>query len=310
VEHVGDWAVVADSRSAFAAVRRAEAGPSLADVPQFQKAMDELDGDALAVAYAGGGRPQLLPGAVRGLAFVAGLPETIAARLAAEDDAVRLQVHLQQREPTPVYRPQLIRDVPSGALLAVSFKNPQRLLERLASEPTLREATAALERGLGVSIGALAPALRGEGVLYVTQDALLPTFVLEVASENPDAAARVLRRVAARSTALPFQVFQRGNRVFLSNGRPLQASVGPRLVDDAPFKDALAAADTPEQVTWLAYADLHRLLPILQVISQVTGAAGTAPKSEQQAVDRLGTVVAFGARSGSATTVELRVTRH
>jgi hypothetical protein len=310
VEGVGDWAVVADSEGAFDAVRRAEAGRSLADVQQFQRAMEQLDGNSLAVAYAGGGRSQLLSGKLRGLAFVAGLPDTVAARLAAEDDAVRLQVRLnQQREPASAYRPRLLRDVPSGALLAVSFKNPQRLLERLAAEPTLRDATAAIDRALGVSVAALAPALRGEGVLYVTQATLLPTFVLEVASENPDAAARVLRRVAAKSTTLPLQVFQRGDRVFLSNGRPLPTPAGGRLVDDRQFKDALSAADTPEQVTWLAYADLHRLLPVLQVLSQTLGSRRSAPRSERPALDRLGTLIAFGARSGSATTVEIRIAR-
>jgi hypothetical protein len=310
VRHVGDWAVVADSTDAFAAVSRAETGRSLADVPQFQRAMEQLGRNALVVAYVGGRGSQLLSGKLRGLAYVAGLPETIAARLAAEDDAVRLQVHLQQRKPAPAYRPRLMGDVPSGALLAVSFKNAQRLLERLALEPTLHDAAAGLERALGVSIGALAPVLRGEGVFYVTQGVLLPTFVLEVESQNPAEAEHILRRLASKSTMLPLGVFTRGNRVFLSNGRPLQVSAGPKLVDDPPFKDALAAADTPEDVTWLAYADLHRLVPVLQTLSQALGSGGTQPRTEAPALDRLGTIVAFGARSGSTTSVELRVTRH
>jgi hypothetical protein len=308
VQHVGDWAVVADSRAAFAAVNRAEAGRSLADVPQFQRAMEHLDGDALAVAYAGGGTSQLLPGKVRGLALVTGLPETMAARLAAEDDAVRLQVRLELREPAPVYRPRLLRDVPSGAMLAVSFKNPQRLLERLALEPTLHDIVARVERALGLSVAELAPALRGEGVFFVTQGALLPTFVLEVEAQQPEAAVRVLRRLAAKSTTLPLTVSRRGNRVFLSNGLPLQAAPGPRLVDDASFKDALAAADTPEEVTWLAYVDLPRLLPVAQALFEVLG-GGKPSAADTRLLDRIGTVVAFGARSGSTTRVEFRVAR-
>jgi hypothetical protein len=310
VRHVGDWAVVADSDGAFDAVSRAEAGRSLADVPKFRSAMDELGGGSLAVAYAGGGRSQLLAGKLRGLAFAAGLPETIAARVATEDGAIRLQARLQQREPAPVYRPRLLNDVPSGAMLAVSFKNPQRLLERLALEPTLRDATAGLKRTLGVSLGQLAPVLRGEGVFYVAQGLLLPTFVLEIESQNPDKAAGVLRRLAAKSRTVPLGVYKRGNRVFLSNGMALQALAGPKLVDDTPFKDALAAADTPDEVTWLAYADLHRLLPVLQALTQTLGKGSMPSSGDKAKLDRLGTLVAYGARSGSTARVELRVTRH
>jgi hypothetical protein len=308
VRRVGDWSVVADSEDAFAAVRQAEAGRSLADVPQYQRTTAQLGGDALAVAYADGDRLQQLSGELRGLALVAGLPEAVGARVAADDDAVGLQLRLVQRQPAPVYKPRLLRDVPSGAMLAVSFKNPQRLLERLALEPTLHADVARVERMLGISLAELAPALRGESVLYVTQGVLLPTFVLEVEAQQPEAAVRALRRVAAKSTTLPLNVSRRGNRVFLSNGLPLQASGAPKLVDDASFKDALAAADTPQEVTWLAYVDLPRLLPVVQALSQALGGGKVSP-ADTQRLDGLRNVVAFGARSGSTTRVELRAAR-
>jgi hypothetical protein len=70
-----------------------------------------------------------------------------------------------------------------------------------------------------------------------------------------------------------------------------------RLVDDQTFKDALAAADVPDEVSWLAYADVQRLAPIVQALTQLIG--GTPPREEQKRrLERLGTLTAFGARSG------------
>lgn len=101
VERIGDWSVVADSAEAFAAVRRAESGRSLGDVADFRAAQAQLDGDALATAYAEGAGLQRLPGGLDALARVAGSPRWVAARLAAEQGAVRLDVHAGSPTPLP-----------------------------------------------------------------------------------------------------------------------------------------------------------------------------------------------------------------
>jgi hypothetical protein len=79
-------------------------------------------------------------------------------------------------------------------------------------------------------------------------------------------------------------------------------------VDDPTFRDALAAADAPDEVSWLAYADIQRLAPIIRALSQLIG--GTPPSEEEmRRLERLGTLVAFGARSGSNTRLVARITR-
>jgi hypothetical protein len=298
VEQIGGWSVVADSKDAFDSVRRAESGLSLADVDNFQSAMTAVEGDSLVTAYADPPRLEEVLGELGGLSKVSGARSWIAARVYAKDDAVRISIHTDANG--PVYRPRLLRDVPSGALLAVSFKDAQVLLERLAAESLLPK-----------ELRDLAPALRGEGVFYVTQGVLLPTLVLEIESPDPAAATRSLRRVAARLSAkagnlLSLQVLTRGNRVFLTNVQAPPTVTGGRLVDDQPFKDALAAADAPDEVTWLAYADIHRLVPIVQALSQVLGGTALSPERAKR-LDRLETLVAFGARSGSTTRLELRL---
>jgi hypothetical protein len=312
VEQIGGWSVVADSEQAFAAVRAASSGRSLADVADFQTAANGFDSGGLAFAYAAGAGLKSLPGMAGALVRVGGSPQWVAARLAGEGSAIRLQLH--ENSPAfaaALYRPQVLHDVPSGALLAVSFKNVGVLVQRLESEPSLQSALGGLQKLLGVSPAELTPTLRGEGVFYVVQSALVPTLVLELDSPNPAATEQALGSVAAKlrkkgGNVLALNVFRRGSRVFLTNGAAAPTASGPRLVDDQPFKDALAAADAPSDVTWLAYADLHRLLPLVQVLAQLRGGTAPAPQ-ETQRLEHLGTLVAFMARSGSTSRLELRL---
>jgi hypothetical protein len=315
VERIGGWSVVADSANAFEKVRGAESGRSLADVQWFQEASGQVSGDALALAYADGAGLRQLPAKLAALVRTSGSPSWVVARAAADKEAVQVGVQAGSPSPAPaVYRPSLLREVPSGAILALSFKNTDRALKRLTAEPALQASIREIERSLGLTLTDLTPALRGEAVFYVLPGALLPIFVLEVESPNPQAAARALRLVAARvkaktGNALPVQVLTRGKRVFLTDGMALPSSTGGSLVDDQGFKDALAAADVPAEVSWLAYADLQRLTPLVQALSQLLGRAPPSA-TETQRLERLGMVVAFGARSGSTSRLELRLTIH
>jgi hypothetical protein len=300
VEQIGGWHVVADSPEAFAAVRSAESGRSLADVDGFQRAMREVEGDSLATAYADAARLDDIPGDLGALFRVSHARSWIGARLFAEDNAARVSVRADAE--ASVFRPRLLRDVPSGALLAITFKDAEQLLQRIQSEPSLRDALGEY-RSL---LADLAPALAGEGVFYVVPGVLIPTLVLEVESETPVDDAIALRRVARSieaetEGALKLNVVIAGKRVILSNSAAL--SGGPKLVDDQPFKDALAAADAPDEVTWLAYADLQRLVPTALAVAQLLG--GEVPsEAEKRRLERLGTLVAYGVADG----LELRIT--
>jgi hypothetical protein len=310
VERIGDWSVVADSQSAFDAVRAARSGRSLADVATFKNAMSAVHGDAVAKAYVDGAGLQQVPGGLGALVRAAGSPRWVAARLSGGTDAVSLDVRIESPTPAPVaYRPTLLRDVPSGAILALSFKDVDRTLGRLAADPALRRM---IERYVGVPLEQLTPALRGEGAFYVLPGAALPLFALEVDSPTPEAASRSLRLVAAglrrrTGSALPVRVARYGSRVVFTDAPTKVTTPAGSLVGDQPFKDALAAADVPGEVTFLAYADVPRLAPLIQALAPVLGAQPPSATTLQR-LDRLGSLVAFGARAGSIERVELRVT--
>jgi hypothetical protein len=300
VEDIGGWSVVADSAAAFQAVRNAESGSSLAGNADFKSAMSQVGDTSFATAYASGSGVAQLPAELRALVRVAGSPSWVAAGITADKSALHVDVRAEGASTPAAYQPALLRDVPSGAILAVSFKDVNQLLARIQAEPTLRASLPSFLNGLN--------SLGGEGVLYLLPGTLLPVVTLELQPSDPVAAANSLRALAATAAkVLPLRVERHGNKVLLTNAG---AGAGPgsgSLVDDQPFKDALAAADVPAEVTWLAYADIQRLTPILQALASLTGNGQSKPSAAVK-LEKFGTLVAFGARSGSMSRLEARLT--
>jgi hypothetical protein len=183
-------------------------------------------------------------------------PEAVAAVRAAASGRSYADV---EREP---YRPTLLREVPSGALVAYSFKDQKQL------------------------------GLKGEGILYVTQGFLVPTLVVEAAAENADALRRLGSRLEDRAGGLiDTDVFTRGDRAILTTGSDPPEPPERRLLDDQPFKDAAAAADLPDEVTWLAYADIPRVLPVLRTLDVLDPAL-------VKRLERVRTALAYGTSTG------------
>jgi hypothetical protein len=300
VENIGGWSVVADSAASFQAVRNADTGSSLADNADFKSAMSQVSGASFATAYASGSGVEQLPDKLRALVRIAGSPRWVAAGITADKSALHLDIRAAGASTPAAYKPALLHDVPSGAILAVSFKDVNQLLARIQAEPTLRTSLPPFLNGL--------KSLGGEGVLYLLPGTLLPVITLEVQSRDPAAAAKSLRALAAQAAKLlPLRVERHGNYVLLTNAAAGASPGSGSLVDDQPFKDALAAADVPAEVTWLAYADIQRLAPILQALASLTGNGQSKP-SPTVKLEKFGTLVAFGARSGSTSRVEVRLT--
>jgi hypothetical protein len=300
VESIGGWSVVADSAASFQAVRDASAGSSLADNADFKSAMSQVGDSSFATAYASGAGAAQLPAKLRALVRVAGSPRWVAAGITVDKSALHLDTRAAGASTPAAYKQALLDHVPSGAILAVSFKDVNQLLARIQAEPTLRASLPPFLKGL--------KSLGGEGVLYLLPGTLLPVITLEVQARDPAAAAKSLRALAARAAKLlPLHVERHGNTVLLTNAATGNSSGGGSLLDDQPVKDAFAAADVPAEVTWLAYADIQRLAPILQALATLTGKGQTKPSTTPK-LEKFGTLVAFGARSGSMSRVEVRLT--
>ena len=277
VQQIGGWSVVADSETAFSRVRAAERAASLADDAQFKAAWARIGGDALARVYA---KPRQANWA--------------AARVSAGDDALRLDASVEPKNARPhAAGTSLLGDVPSGAALAVAFHGAPELLAKLPSLPAAQSA-----------VRLLAPLLTGDGLAYVRAVGLFPQVALEFAPKDPQAAltaARTLLRTAtALGGALPLSAQLAGDKLVIADG-PAAASAlrrGPKLVDDAAYKDAVAAAGVPQRPTFLAYADASALAPFLQLAAQQLTGRALDPQIAD-ALGHLGTVVAWGTQRGA-----------
>jgi hypothetical protein len=300
VEQIGGWSVVADSAEAFQSVRNADSGNSLADSANFKSAMSQVGDAGFATVYASGSGVQQLPAKLQALVRVAGSPRWVAASITADKTALQIKARVAAGTSPAAYQPTLLHDVPSGAILAVSFKDVNQLLARVQSEPLLRTSLPPFVSSLR-SVG-------GEGVLYLLPGTLIPVVTLEVHPSDPVAAATTLRKVAAKGgNMLPLHVERHGKVVLLTNAAPGTSPGSGSITGDQAFKDALAAADVPAKVTWLAYADIQRLAPILEALASLTG-NGQAKPATTGKLDKFETLVAFGTRSGSTTSVEARLT--
>jgi hypothetical protein len=262
--------------------------------------MSQVGGDAFATAYASATGAEQLPPKLRALVRVAGSPRWVAASVTADKTALQLEARAAGASTQAAYKPALLGDVPSGAILAVSFKDVNQLLARIKAEPTLGSALPPFLSGLS--------SLGGEGVLYLLPGTLLPVVTLELQPRDPGAAVTSLRALAAKAAkVLPLRVERHGSYVLLTNAAAGVSPGSGSLVDDQPFKDALAAADVPGEVTWLAYADVQRLAPILQALASLTGNGQSKPSANLK-LEKFRTLVAFGARSGSMSRLEARLT--
>ena len=300
VEQIGGWSVVADSAEAFQSVRNADSGSSLADSANFKSAMSQVGDSGFATVYASGSGVQQLPAKLQALVRVAGSPRWIAASITADKTALQIKARAAGGTSPAAYRPALLHDVPSGAILAVSFKDVNQLLARVQSEPLLRTSLPPFVTSLR--------SISGEGVLYLLPGTIIPVVTLEVHPSDPAAATKALRGVAAKTgNMLPLHVERHGKVVLLTNAAPGTSPGSGSITDDQSFKDALVAADVPAKVTWLAYADIQRLAPILQALASLSG-NGQAKPSTTAKLDKFQTLVAFGARSGSTRSVEARLT--
>jgi len=286
VEQIGGWSVVADSQELFDKVRAAEKGTSLADVAKFGAAWSSVSGDALARAYVDG---NLAPEQLKQK------PDWYAARVAADGDALRLNVTRHPQGATAAKKHPLLEDVPSGAALAVAFHGSADFLAQLSST----------KLGSQLPLKELAPLLNGDGVLYLKPSGLVPLVAIEVAPKNPQAAlvsARaLLRNVAGKLGPVPLSAQLVNGKVVISDG-PAAASAlrsGPKLVDDATYKDAISAASAPAKTTFIAYADASELAPIVQLLaSTLGGGKGGADQSLGANLEHAGTVVAWGSKDG------------
>jgi Protein of unknown function (DUF3352) len=307
VQQIGGWSVVADSPDTFAAVRAAQGGRSLGDTGAYSSAQSQLGGDAIVRLYAASGAFASLAKQLG--ATGAKPPAWTAAKVDVGGDTIRASAAAAGDVVPAPAASTLLRDVPSGAALAVSFNGTRSLARALRGAKTqtmpLKPTTLSLQQ--------LGPLLTGPGALYVRARGLVPEVAVELAPSDPQAALARARSILAGSAGKlgPIQLTPQlvGGKLVISDS-PAAAALrgGAKLVDDAAFKDTLQAAGTPKRTSALVYADMPQLAPFLQLAAPALGGKALDP-ALVDTLDHLGSVVAWATRAGGTSRFELWVHR-
>ena len=115
-------------------------------------------------------------------------PAWAAAKLVAGSDTIRVSAAAAGDVASAPTASALLRDVPSGAALAVAFRGSGALAQTLRGVKTT-----------GLPLQQLAPLLTGDGVLYVRASGLVPEVAVELAPTDPQAALARARTILAGS---------------------------------------------------------------------------------------------------------------
>ena len=257
-----------------------------------------------------------------------------AGAVTAEDEGLRIEGFVERKPAAagdvdevraPSYRAELLGRVPAGALMYLSFGgyrgDPAKIL-RQAGLGQLRM----IERALGVTFAELAPLFRNEGALYVRPGTPIPEITLLLGPENRAAALATLDRLAARAVALDgvdqgqpqsidgisaksieisgFSILYgaTGEQVFVTNSlrgiRALNDS-GDKLADDADFKEALEAAEMPEETTGFMYVNLEESIPLVQDLARLGD--NDIPREVSENLEPLRSLLLWGTDDGETS---------
>jgi hypothetical protein len=281
---VGGWTAIADSTSALDALTNAMS--ALAQDSTYIEATSKLAGDALVRAYVKGAAPAKLQWA--------------SAEVVAESNGLKLQAFAQTTAPPAVYSAQLPDEIPSGALAVVDFD--------ANGDASALPAATKLPKELQALLATLRPALGGETALYVS-GGLPPSVTLVTHPADPQASYTAIDQAVASLASkggifsvikapLPYAVVD-GALVVSTSTLGIQdyRAAGGKLSADPAFEEAEQASGlAPGQTTGFAYVNLQGALPLVQMLGPLAGIKVPA------GLGALGTLTAFGGRSGQLTT--------
>jgi uncharacterized protein DUF3352 len=314
-EKVGDWTVFSDSQAKIDIYKRRLSDTKLADDATFKSATADLPDEALAKAYVNGaraidaiGQQTDDPACFRRAVEQSGSTiDSAVADLVAEDDGVRLEAQTQLSGNAPqgqAYEPALLKQVPAGALVFVSFNG------KTFQGNFLQNFQAGFKCGGNVAgVGELKPVLDvlselgkvlgNENAFYVRPGAGIPEVTLVTQPDDTAAAVAALDRlvlqlgslvgaplsphevdvggVKAKSINLGnFSIYYGAKGKYVIVTDQPQAfndlgSSGPKLADDATYKEAVAAAGMPSETNGFVYVNLKDAVPFVESFARLAG---------------------------------------
>lgn len=346
-EDVAGWQVVADKQATIDRFKAARQQGLLADNSQYKDAIRGLPDSSLATLYLNGGTlasainkraktgsssSQTLPG-VGSIGWLSGAATAV-------DNGLTLEFRLKaQKLQLQTYTPELPAEVPADVALLVDFKGLDSALEQLRNSPALKNQLGPAQQALGGLLDEVVALFKNEGAFYVQPGAGKSAYALVLKVEDEASARATLDKlgtlVGAFSQKTPQQVTVGGatvekltlsaktsvyygvvgGKVVVTNSeasvRDLGGS-GERLADSQAWKDATAAAEMPDKVSGILYADVHSLVPLLEKLqasstsSSGSGSSSSTPTSPEvkRNLAALGSLLLYGSADGDVATAK------
>ena len=331
-EKVGDWTVIAQQQATIDAVKQAQDGKSLQDNGDFADAMGKLPAETVAKFYVSGAQVgQSLRQSVG--AAGAALPSTsnlqyVTGAATAQDDGIKVEGTAKVNGKAPAagtFKSELVSEAPAGAFAFISIHGADKSISGLRTNPALQQQLPQVEQALGVTLDQLAALFKNETALYVRQGTPIPEITLVSKVDNTQEAMATIDKLATRAGAFAgggapttttvdgvtakeltvggrFSIYYAafdGKLVITSaqSGITGLRDNGPRLGDDATFKEATSAADMPDATSGFVYLNLKDSIPLLENVAQLGGQA--VPSEVGGNLQPLHAFVAYGTSEGS-----------
>ena len=262
----------------------------------------------------------------------------VSAALSAEQNGLKLHAAIgidNAPKGGAAYSSQLLGEIPSGALVVASFKGSPQALAGLQTLQTcqngkVQQGFQQLEQLLGIKLGELGSLFKQEVALYVRAGSPLPEVTIVAQEDDPQAALATLDKLAGRLAGpagaapkattvdgVPAKEFVVGGRVSIfyaaldgkivvtdseAGIRDLRGS-GPKLKDDAVFKEAQKASGMPDQTTGFVYVDLKDSIPLIESLVRLAGIQ--VPADVDANLRPLQTLMLYGSGAGDPIEVTM-----
>jgi hypothetical protein len=331
-EEIADWHVIADDRATIDRFKRARNEGALSGSTAYKDATAELPAGALATLFVNGGlltravakQAKTTAGPVPGIGRIGWL----SGALTAQDEGLALDFRLKGDELTASpFTAELPAEVPAGVTLFADFKGLDAALEQLKRSPAVQKQLGSVEQALGGLLDEVIGLFKNESAVYVRPGATGNeyTLVLKVGDEAAAGATldKLATLVSASTQTVPEQVDVDGvaakkivldkntiyyavfgGKLVLTNAagaiRGLNGS-SQRLADSQAWRDVKTAAGLPDQTVGIFYADVQKVLPLVQGLG-----TNSKPLSEQakRNLAPLGTVLLYGAVNGNVASAK------
>jgi Protein of unknown function (DUF3352) len=335
-EEIDGWQVVADKRETIDRYKLAKRGGTLADSADYKAAIDTLPPAALATVYVDGPTlsrelaKQAKTGSGSGPVPGVGRISWLAGAVSAEEKGFALDLRLKgdELEVTP-FTPELPAQVPADVALFVDLKGLDATLEEARRTPALQKQLGEAQKALGGLIDEVIALFKGETAITVRPVGAAAEYTLVVTVEDEAQASATLDKLATLigaftqsspepvsvggipahklslgTSAIYYTVFDGKLVVTNAEGGITGVQEGPRLADSQAYKDAAEAAGLPDQSTGIVYADVPKLLPLLDKLAKSSKDGKPIPPEVKRNLEPLSTALLYGSVDGDVLTVK------